>query len=183
LRANHANQRGSAEGSGIAVERRMSLFASPRGFTLFETVIATGILVTTLAGIAQLFILGSHLTRQASTAGAALRVAQDKLEVLVGLPFDYDAAGNPITDPSLGISPPSSLDVDTAPFVDWINTSGEASANADDALFVRRWRVTSLAADVPDVIAVEVCVFRAPANQVTAAGAEACLSTARTRQP
>ena len=32
-----------------------------RGFTLFETLVATGILVTALAGLAQLFVLGSQL--------------------------------------------------------------------------------------------------------------------------
>jgi prepilin-type N-terminal cleavage/methylation domain-containing protein len=48
----------------------MSSLASPRGFTLFETLVATGILVTALAGIAQLFILSTHLTRQSNTSGA-----------------------------------------------------------------------------------------------------------------
>ena len=161
----------------------MSSIASPRGFTLFETLIATGILVTALAGVAQLFVLSSHLTRQANTAGAALAAAQDKLEALAGLPFDYDAAGAPVTDPAMAVSPPSSLDEDTVPFIDWVNASGEASATADDAVFARRWQVTSIADDVPDSVAVEVCVFRMPADDVTAAGAEACLSTVRTRQP
>ena len=157
--------------------------ASPRGFTLVETLVATGVLVTALAGVAQLFILASHLTRQANTSGAALAAAQDKLEVLVSLPFDYDVAGTPVTDPSLAISPESSLDEDTPPFVDWINRSSEAGPTPDDAVFVRRWRVLSIAADVPDSIAVEVCVFRAPAEGVPAAGADACLATVRTRQP
>jgi type II secretory pathway pseudopilin PulG len=161
----------------------MSSLASPRGFTLFETLIATGILITALAGVAQLFILTTHLMRRANTSGAALAAAQDKLETLVGLPFEYDAAGAPVTDPALVTSPPSSLDQDTPPFVDWIDAAGDASAIADGAVFVRRWRVTPIAHEVPDAVAVEVCVLRAPADDVALSGAEACLSTVRTRQP
>ena len=68
----------------------MSSLASARGFTLFETLVATGILVTALAGVAQLFVLGTHLTRGAGASGIALVAAQDKLESLRGLAFAYD---------------------------------------------------------------------------------------------
>lgn len=159
----------------------MSYLSSPRGFTLLETLVATGILVTALAGVAQLFILGTHLTRQANASGAALVAAQGKLEVLGGLSFNYAADGSAITDPSLEASPASSLDEDADGFVDWLNTSGEASDSPDEAVFARRWRVSSIG-DQPDSIAVEVCVFRMPAN-IDARGADACLSTIRTRQP
>ena len=63
----------------------MSSTASARGFTLFETLVATSILVTALAGIAQLFVLSMHLTRGASASGSALVTAQQKLEALRGL--------------------------------------------------------------------------------------------------
>jgi type II secretory pathway pseudopilin PulG len=155
--------------------------SSPRGFTLFETLVATGILVTALAGVAQLFILGTHLTRQANASGAALVAAQDKLEVLGGAAFYYDAEGAAVTVASLDISPASSLDEDTESFVDGLDTSAEASESPDDAVFARRWRVSSIG-DEPDSIAIEVCVFRMPAN-TNARGADACLSTVRTRQP
>jgi type II secretory pathway pseudopilin PulG len=161
----------------------MTLLASPRGFTLFETLVATGILVTALAGVAQLFALGSHLTRQANTAGAALVAAQEKLEVLSGLSFDYDPAGVALTDPSLVVSPPSSLDEDIESYVDWINPAGLPSATSDESVFVRRWRVSSIASEVPDSITVEVCVLRMPVGHAGALAADACLSTVRTRQP
>lgn len=161
----------------------MSSLASPRGFTLFETLVATGILVTALAGIAQLFILSAHLTRQSNTSGAALVAAQDKLEVLAGLPFDYDADGAAITDPSLDISPAASLDENTESFVEWLDSSGEPGDYPDDAVFVRRWRVSSISHDEPESVAIEVCVFRLPADEVSSRGADACLSTVRTRQP
>jgi prepilin-type N-terminal cleavage/methylation domain-containing protein len=161
----------------------MSTLAAPRGFTLVETLVATGILVTALAGVAHLFILSTHLTRQANTAGAALVAAQDKLETLAAAPFDYGSSGATITDPALEPSPESSLDEDVEPYVDWIDAAGEPRASADDAVFVRRWRVLSIGTGVPESVAVEVCVFRMPANGAAAASADACLSTVRTRQP
>lgn len=158
----------------------MSSHQSIGGFTLLETVIATGILVTALAGVAQLFVLGTHLTRQATVAGAALVSAQDKLETLRGLPFSYDAAGMAITDPSLAISPSNTLADDVPRYVDFVNAQGEAVDRADAAAFTRRWRVSSIDTASPPAIAIEVCVFTPPA---TANGADACLSTIRSRQP
>ena len=156
----------------------MSSPSSTRGFTLLETLVATGILVTTLAGVAQLFVLGSHLTRQAGASGAALIAAQDRLELLRGQAFTYDSNGLIVTDPALEPSPESSLAEDVNPYVDWLDADGEPTGNADDAVLSRRWRITSLGATTPDAIAIEVCVVRFGAN-----GADTCLSTIRTRQP
>lgn len=157
--------------------------ASARGFTLVETIVATAILVTALAGIAQLFVLSTHLTRQASAAGRALVAAQDKLESLRGLVFAYDAAGVPITSPTLQPSPPTSLDADVAPNVDWLDAEGHASDHADAATFVRRWKISTVAASSPEAIAIEVCVFKAPVEGANHRAADACLSAIRTRQP
>ena len=151
---------------------------SVRGFTLFETLVATSILVTALAGVAQLFVLGSHLTRQAGASGAALLAAQDKLELLRGQAFTYDPSGLAVTNEALEPSPESSLDEDVDPYVDWLDADGDTTEDAEAAVIARRWRVTSLGATTPDAIAIEVCVFRFGAN-----GADSCLSTVRTRQP
>jgi type II secretory pathway pseudopilin PulG len=149
-----------------------------RGFTLVETLVATGILVTALAGIAQLFVLGSHLTRQAGTSGIALIAAQDKIETLRGKAFTYDPAGAEATDSTLEPSPPTSLAEDVDPYVDWLDYGGQPS-DADDAALIRRWRITSLGMTTPDSIAIEVCVF----TSRRARAADVCLSTIRTRQP
>jgi len=156
----------------------MPSLSSHRGFTLFETLVATGILVTALAGVAQLFVLGSQLTRQAGASGAALIAAQDRLELLRGQAFTYDPSGLAVTDPALEPSPGSSLDQDIDPYVDWLDANGDTTGNEDDAVISRRWRVSSLGATTPDAIAIEVCVFRFGARSP-----DACLSTIRTRQP
>lgn len=160
----------------------MSSPVSPRGFTLVETLVATGILITALAGVAQLFVLGTQLTKGASATGLALIAAQDKLESLRGLTFAYSPLGQPLTDLALQPSPASSLGEDLPPYVDWVDSSGQARPDADGAALVRRWRITPLATTTPDAIAIEVCVFQARgAGDVQAA--DACLSTLRTRQP
>ena len=155
--------------------------SSARGFTLVETLVATGVLVTALAGIAQLFVLGSHLTRQAGTSGTSLIAAQDKLESLRGQAFTYDAAGAEVTNAALAPSPSSSLSEDIEPYVDWLDQDAQLS-DPDDAVLIRRWRITSLGMTTPDAIAIEVCVFRFRSSGY-ARGADACLSTIRTRQP
>jgi type II secretory pathway pseudopilin PulG len=160
----------------------MLLNASERGFTLVETIVATGILVTALAGVAQLFVLGTHLTRRAGASGRALVAAQDKLESLRGQPFTYDPGGASVTAPALQPSPPTTLTADTEPYADWLDVDGAAQDTADGAILVRRWRISSLGATTPDAIAIEVCVFRSP-GAADPNAADVCLSTIRTRQP
>jgi type II secretory pathway pseudopilin PulG len=160
----------------------MSSHTSDRGFTLFETLIATGILVTALAGLAQLFILGTQLTRQASGSARALEAAQEKLETLRGLAFAYDDDGAAITAPVLQPSPSSSLDQDVEPYVDWIGIEGQLTG-ATAAAYVRRWRVSAVGSAIPDAIAIEVCVFKIADAEHDNRAADACLSTVRTRQP
>ena len=160
----------------------MSLHASDRGFTLVEALVATGVLVTALAGVAQLFTLGTHLTRQAGRSGAALVAAQDKLESLRGQAFTYDAGGVAVTSPALQPSPPGTLAEDIAPYVDWLDIDAAPLDREDDAVLLRRWRISSMGATDPDAIAIEVCVFRMP-GAADPEAADACLSTIRTRQP
>ncbi len=157
----------------------MSDFSSTRGFTLIETIVATGILVTALAGVAQLFVLSTQLTRQAQASGAAVVAAQDKLEVLRGYLYTYDAAGAPVTDAKLQPSPPNSLTQDIERYVDWIGPGGVARPDSDDAVLVRRWRISPVDAGNADALAVEVCVFR----MAESSRADACLATIRSRQP
>ncbi len=156
-------------------------FAS-NGFTLVETLIATGMIVTAIAGLAQLFALSVRFTRDSGQAGAALLAAQDKLEALRSMRFTYDDGGVAITDAQLQPSPPTSLNEDTTGYVDWVDESGVVLA-ARGGAHLRRWRITEIAADDPAVVAIDVCVFHAAERNQDLSAAQACLSTVRVRQP
>ncbi len=154
------------------------------GFTLLETLVATGILVTALAGIAQLFVLGVRLTRESGSQGMALASAQAKLETLRSLAMAYGSAAEMVTDQALEASPAGSLREDTAGYVDALDAGGRTVEDEDsDAVFTRRWAITPIDDQVPEAVVIEVCVFRAPADGVTPVAAEACLATIRSRQP
>ena len=155
---------------------------STRGFTLVETLIATGLLVTAIAGLAQLFALSARFTRDTVQFGVALAAAQDKLEALRALRFAYGAGGEIITDARLTASPVASLSEDVAGYVDWLDASG-ALTGAAGAEYVRRWRITAVAADEPEVIAIDVCVFNTLSASRDPHHADACLASVRVRQP
>jgi type II secretory pathway pseudopilin PulG len=156
--------------------------SSARGFTLVETLIATGVLVTAIAGLAQLFALSVRFTRDSGQFGAALVAAQDKLESLRSLNFTYDDNGNVITDPRLTPSPVTSLGENLPSYVDWLDSSG-AVVRERGAVFVRRWRISEISSDDPGAIAIDVCVFTTPAVNRYPIHADACLATVRVRQP
>jgi type II secretory pathway pseudopilin PulG len=156
---------------------------SARGFTLIETLIATGLIVTALAGLAQLFTLSVRFTRDAGQFGVALVAAQDKLESLRSLSFRYDETGAAATDPRLRASPGGTLAADVDGFVDWLDDRGSVLGGAAGAAYVRRWRVTGIAVDDPAAIAIDVCVFRLPGVNTEPVHADACLATIRVRQP
>lgn len=140
---------------------------SARGFTLLETLIATGIVVTAVAGLAQLVAYSAGLTRASSESAVALIAAQQKLEALRALEYGFDDGGVPIGDP--GMVP--------AQYVDWLDASGVDVEEAE-AAFVRRWRITTIDAAEPSLIAIEVCVVDRRARIP-----DACLATLRTRRP
>ena len=160
--------------------------SSADGFTLLETVVATGVLVTALAGLAQLFALTARSTADAGDQGAVLSAAQDKIETLRSLAFGYGPLGEAITDPALAISGSGSLADDTAGFVDYLNADGAAvdvDREGHGAVWTRRWRVTEVDLFAPEALVIEVCVYPWPADGLAPVSARACLATVRTRQP
>lgn len=155
----------------------------PRGFTLVETLIATGLLVTAIAGLAQLFALSVRFTRDSVQSGVALAGAQDKLEAFQALRFGYDEDGESVTDARLNGTPAASLSGDVEGCVDWLDASGAVLPDARGSEYVRRWRITTIAADEPEAIAIDVCVFSIRAASRDPHHADACLATVRVRQP
>lgn len=154
-----------------------------RGFTLVETLIATGILITTIAGVAQLLAWSVRSTRESGQFGVALVAAQDKLESLRSLKYGFDDSGGPADVAALTPSPAWSLAEDAGSYVEWLDHSGRTVGDASQAEYVRRWRITLLDAQAPSALAIEVCVFRSPAMNRGPFAAEACLATVRSRQP
>lgn len=160
--------------------------SSHDGFTLLETVVATGILVTALAGIAQLVALSVRTTRDAGAQAAALTAAADKIEVLRSLAFTFDPVGAPVTDPGLAVRSAASLEQDMAGLVDQVDAGGvvvDGDTDGTGAVFTRRWRLTPVDLFVPEALVIEVCVFRWPSADLPLRAAEACLATVRVRQP
>jgi type II secretory pathway pseudopilin PulG len=160
----------------------MSHSFSARGFSLLETLIATGLIVTAVAGLAQLFALSVRFTRDAGQFGVALVAAQDKLESLRSLAFSYDEDGEPLTHPALRPSPVGTLAADVGGQVDWLDEGGRVLDAAGGAAFVRRWRVSDITVDAPDAIVIDVCVYRVPGVNAAPEHADACLATIRVRQ-
>ena len=147
-----------------------------------ETLVATGVLVTALAGLAQLFVLSVRFTRESAQSGAALVAAQDKIESLRALRFGYDDSGAAVTDPRLAPSAATSLSENIDGYADWIDEAGNVMTEVG-ASYVRRWRITTIAAGEPAAIAIDVCVFSAPAINREPGNADTCLAIARVRQP
>jgi type II secretory pathway pseudopilin PulG len=161
----------------------MTHTSSLRGFTLLETLIATGLIVAAVAGLAQLFALSVRFTRDAGQFGVALVAAQDQLESLRSRAFGYDENGEPLTDPLLQASPAGTLAANVGGHFDWLDERGTTLADSGGAAYVRRWRVSEIAADDPATIAIDVCVYHVPGVNSTPAHADACLATVRVRQP
>lgn len=160
--------------------------SSHAGFTLLETVVATGVLVTALAGLAQLFALTARSTREAGDLGAVLSAAQDKLETLRSVAFGYGPLGEAVTDPALALSGSGSLGDDTDGFVDYLGADGgvvDIDRDGHGAAWTRRWRISLIDNFAPEALAVEVCVFSYPADGLAPPAAQVCLATVRTRQP
>jgi len=160
--------------------------SSQDGFTLLETVVATGVLVTALVGLAQLLALTARSTREAGDQTAVLTAAQDQIEALRSRDFGYGPLGEAITDPGLDPTGGGSLGSDTPGFVDHLNASGEVvdvDRDGHGAVWTRRWRLTPVDTFAPEALIVEVCVFTYPAGRQSPLGAQVCLATVRARQP
>lgn len=156
------------------------------GFTLLETVVATGVLVTALAGLAQLFALTARSARDAGAQSAVLTAAQDKIERLRALALGYGPLGEAITDPALAVADTGSLGDDTNGLVDYLGADGavvDIESDGHGAAWTRRWRITLIDAYAPEALAIEVCVFPYPADGLSPRAAQVCLATVRTRQP
>src|SRR5256885_11770357 len=71
---------------------------SERGFSLIETICATGLLAAAVVALAQMFVISVKNNQSARTGSYATALAEQKLEQLRGLTYGFDTIGLPITD-------------------------------------------------------------------------------------
>lgn len=150
---------------------------SEAGFSLIETMIATGLLAGAIAFLGQMFAMSiaSHASTRNGTFAAVL--AAQKLEQLRGLTWSVGALGEPLSDLSTNLalpvqsaaggtglshSPPNSLETNVEGYVDYVDQFGRilggGSTVPDRAVFIRRWSVEPLPANPNDTLVVQVVV-------------------------
>lgn len=137
------------------------------GFSLLEAVVASAILITGVASLAQLVVAASRARAGAGAHSHAAVFVVDKMEELRALRFTVDADGAPVSDPRLAPSPADALERDTPGYAD-----------APDG-FARRWSVQPLRSDPLDTLVLQV---RVTASGGVPGGTDVRMTTVRTRR-
>jgi type II secretory pathway pseudopilin PulG len=156
-----------------------SSFSNQRGFSLVETMFATGILATAVVGLAQMFSIAVSNNHDARTGSYAVTLAEQKMEQLRGLTYGFDAVGLPLTDlttdttqptetpnggKGLTISPAGTLVANTDGYVDYIdqfgNILGGGQSVRSKTVYIRRWSIDPLPTNPNNTIVIQVMVTR-----------------------
>lgn len=146
---------------------------SARGFSLAETIVATGILATALVASAFLFALSARTNLQAKTTTFATVLAQEKMEQLRGLTWGTDELGLPVSDftTNLAVDPPTATGAGLTPspenaladnvanYVDYTDANG-ATVASTAAMYVRRWSIEPLPTNPNNTLVLQVFVFK-----------------------
>ena len=124
----------------------MAKFASSKsesGFSLVETLVATGLLAGAVAILGQMFAISMAENTSARTGTFAAVLAEQKMEQLRGLTWGFDIIGLPLTDtssnvalpiqaatggPGLSPSPSDSLRSNVSGYVDYVDQFAASSA-------------------------------------------------------
>jgi hypothetical protein len=160
----------------------MTVQSLERGSTLVEVLVASGLLITLVGGLAQLLVGARRAVVLAERSAAAVLAAHDRLEGLRAIALTWDVAGTPYAGDDLLPSPVDALDRDVDGYSDVVDLGGRPvdDPGAGAARFVRRWAVIAMGSDEPAALALEVCVFDlAPPMEAPLV----CLATVRARQP
>jgi type II secretory pathway pseudopilin PulG len=156
-----------------------SRFSSASGFSLVETIVATGLLATALITVAQLFGIATKSNTSARDATFATILAEQKIEQLRALTWGFDSVGLPVSDLStntavqpeapnggtgLTPSPADALKENTDGYVDyvdrWGNTLGTGEAPLDGSVYFRRWSIEPLPTNPNNTLIIQVVVGR-----------------------
>jgi type II secretory pathway pseudopilin PulG len=154
-------------------------FSNQSGFSIIETIFATGILATAVVALAQMFVLSVKNNQNARTGSYAVTLAEQKMEQLRGLTYGFDTIGLPITDTTsnttapvetpnggtgLNPSPDGTLNANTNGYVDYIdqfgNILGGGTAAPNGTVYIRRWSIVPLPTNPNSTIIIQVMVTR-----------------------
>ena len=161
----------------------MAKFASSKsesGFSLVETLVATGLLAGAVAVLGQMFAISMAETTSARTGTFAAVLAEQKMEQLRGLTWGFDIIGLPLTDtssnvalpiqaatggPGLSPSPSNSLRSNVNGYVDYVDGFGRILGGGTtvpaQAIYIRRWSVEPLPTNPNNTVILQVVVTRA----------------------
>jgi len=156
-----------------------SRFSNQSGFSIIETLFATGILATAVVALAQMFTISVQNNKNARTGSYAVTLAQQKMEQLRGLTYGFDTIGLPLTDSTtdttqpietpnggtgLTPSPPGTLVSNVDGYVDYIdqfgNILGGGTQPRNGTVYIRRWSIDPLPTNPNSTIVIQVMVTR-----------------------
>ncbi len=161
------------------------------GFSLIEVTIATGLFITALAALAQMFVIASQSNLRAKTTTFATALAQQKMEQLRSLSWGYDSLGLPVSDittdttvtperptggTGLAPSPEGTLLSNVAGYVDYLDVNGNSLGGGTNVpagtAYIRRWSIEPLPTNPNNTLILQVLVIRPGMNvaQSPAAG-------------
>jgi type II secretory pathway pseudopilin PulG len=161
----------------------MALAKSPcrtdeSGFSLAETLIATGLLATAIVSSAQMFALATRSNLAAQRTSFTTTLAEEKIEQLRGLAWGFDEIGLPINDytsntavdpaepdggTGLSQSPDNALSANVDGYVDYLDRFGKSLGGGTnvpaDTVYIRRWSVEPLPTNPNNTLILQVLVF------------------------
>jgi type II secretory pathway pseudopilin PulG len=178
------------------------------GFSLAETIIATGIMAASIAGLGQLFAISVLSNRTARNTTFASVLATQKMEQLRGLTYGFDTLGLPLTDTSTNLavnplsptggkglspSPTGALRANTDGYVDYLDVYGKTVGTGGSTIpngttYIRRWSIEPLPTNPNNTVVLQVMVTRstnrgsADAGKVDRLPDEARIITVKTRK-
>lgn len=154
----------------------MGMRTHERGFSLIEVMVAVALLVTAIAGVAQLSIVSARANEATRSAATIEWLAREKLEQLTALAWTADDAVLPVSDYAtnvaqtpiqsaggfgLSLSPSDSLASAVAGYVDYLDAAGQWVGQGGSppraARWQRRWRIEALTGQ-PDTVVIQVVV-------------------------
>ena len=154
-------------------------FSNEGGFSIIETIFATGLLATAVVALAQMFVLSVKNNQNARTGSYAVTLAEQKMEQLRSMTYGFDTIGLPITDTTtntttpddsiangkgLTPSPDGTLNANTDGYVDYIDQFGRilgtGAAAPIGTVYIRRWSITPLPTNPNNTLVIQVMVTR-----------------------